>query len=69
MTAPLRTFLAIPPEEQLLYMIGRRSGIFSQLEELYDPELRRHAEKIRATHQVNLENVDVFAAEMMKRFI
>lgn len=69
MTAPLRTFLAMPPEEQLIYMVGRRTGIFSKLEELHDSELRNHAEKACAAHRVTLDNVDNFTLEMMKRFI
>jgi hypothetical protein len=69
MTAPIRDFLALPPEEQLLYMVGRRTGIFSQLGDLHDAELRGHAEKAQTAHKVTLENVEVFAAEMMKRFI
>lgn len=69
MTAPLRTFLALPAEEQLLYMVGRRTGIFSCLKDLHDAELRGHAEKARTAYQVNLDNVDAFSAEMMKRFI
>ena len=31
-------------EEQMLYQIGRRSGIFSRLDDLNDPELRKYAE-------------------------
>ena len=69
MTAPLRTFLTMPPEEQLIYMVGRRTGIFSRLEDLHDSELRNHAEKARTAHQVTLDNVDDFTLEMMKRFI
>jgi hypothetical protein len=69
MTEPIRKFLGMRPEEQLLYMVGRRTGIFSKLEDLYDPELSGHAEKARAAHCVNLSNVEDFAAEMMKRFI
>jgi hypothetical protein len=69
MTEPIRTFLAMPPEEQLIYMVGRRTGIFSSLEDLNDPVLLNHAEKARAAHRVTLENVEVFSAEMMKRFI
>ncbi|MFC1779589.1 radical SAM protein [Thermodesulfobacteriota bacterium] len=69
MTAPLRTFLAMPPEEQLIYMVGRRTGIFSRLEDLHDSELRNHAEKARTAHRVTLDNVDDFTLEMMKRFI
>jgi hypothetical protein len=69
MTAPIRKFLALPEEEQLLYMVGRRTGIFSQLNNLQDAELRGHAEKARAAYQVSLETLDEFTAEMMKRFI
>lgn len=69
MTAPLRAFLAMPPEEQLIYMVGRRTGIFSKLEDLYDSELRNHAEKARTAHRVTLDNVDDFTLEMMKQFI
>lgn len=68
-TAPIRRFLAMPAEEQLLYIVGRRSGVFSRLEDLNDPELVRHAEKIRTANRVNLDNVEAFTAEMMKRFI
>ena len=69
MTAPLRAFLAMPPEEQLIYMVGRRTGIFSKLEDLHDSELRNHSEKARTAHRVTLENVDDFTLEMMKQFI
>lgn len=68
-TAPIRRFLAMPAEEQLLYIVGRRSGIFSRLENLNDSELVKHAEKIRTAHRVNLDNIETFTAEMMKRFI
>jgi histone acetyltransferase (RNA polymerase elongator complex component) len=69
MTAPLRAFLAMPAEEQLIYMVGRRTGIFSKLEDLHDSELRNHAEKARTAHRVTLDNVDDFTLEMMKQFI
>jgi len=69
MTAPIRRFLAMPAEEQLLYMVGRRAGIFSRLDDLYDPELVVHVEKIRIAHRVNLDSIEAFTAEMMKRFI
>lgn len=69
MTAPIRTFLAMEPEGQLLYMVGRRAGIFSALSDLQDPVLRRQAERTRVTHQVTLDNVDEFSMAMMKRFI
>jgi hypothetical protein len=69
MTAPIRTFLALDPEQQLLYLVGRRCGIFSRLADLYDAELRNHAQKALVAYQVTEENVEEWAAEMMKRFI
>lgn len=69
MTAPIRSFLSLDPEQQLLYQVGRRCGIFSRLTDLDDAELRGHAEKALVAHQVTLENVEDWAAEMMQRFI
>lgn len=69
MTAPIRKFLTLSEEEQLLYMVGRRTGIFSRLDHLHDTELRGHTEKARIAHRVTLDNVEDFAAEMMTRFI
>ncbi len=69
MTAPLRTFLAMPTQEQLLYVVGRRTGIFTRLADLEDAELRRHAEKALSAHRVTLGSLDAWAAEMMQRFI
>lgn len=68
-TAPIRTFLTLAPEEQLLYLVGRRTGIFSRLTDLEDPQLRGHAEKALLAHRVTTGNVDAWAAEMMQRFI
>ena len=67
--APLRAFLSLPPDEQLLYRVGRRTSIFSKLVDLNDPVLREHAERARASYGVTLESVDDFTTEMLKRFI
>ncbi len=56
-------------EEQMLYQIGRRSGIFSRLDDLNDPELRKHAERNYSDLKVTPQNVDHIVAETMKRFI
>ncbi|MFO7811469.1 MAG: radical SAM protein [Pelovirga sp.] len=69
MTAPIRSFLNMQPQEQMLYMVGRRTGIFSCLADLNDRVLCGHAEKSLVAHQVTLENVETWAAEMMHRFI
>lgn len=69
MTAPIRVFLTMQPREQMLYMVGRRTGIFSRLADLDDRVLRGHAEKALVAHRVTLENVETWAADMMQRFI
>jgi len=69
MTAPIRSFLAMTPEEQMLYLVGRRTGIFSRISDLYDRQLRGHAERALVAHRVNLDNVETWATGMMQRFI
>ncbi|MFO7983725.1 MAG: radical SAM protein [Desulfuromonadales bacterium] len=69
MTAPIRAFLTMEPQKQVFYIVGRRTGIFRRLADLDDDELCAHAEKALAAHGVTIDNVDVWAAEMMQRFI
>jgi len=80
MTSVIKQFLSMELEEQMLYQIGRRSGIFSRLDDLYsgifsrlddlyDPELRTYAQRNFSDLQVTPQNVDRIVAETMKRFI
>ncbi len=69
MTEPIKNFLGMDAEGQLLYVVGRRSGIFSRLDDMSDPDLKIHAERARDAHRVSLNNVEEFTAEMVKRFI
>jgi len=69
MTAPIRTFLALVSQEQVLYIVGRRTGIFTRLADLDDAVLRGHAEKAMIAHQVTSDNVETWAAQMMQRLI
>jgi len=69
MTTPIRSFLALPPHQQMLYLVGRRTGIFTRLSDLDDGELRGHAERSVAAHRVTSDNVEAWSAEMMQRFI
>ena len=39
MTAVIRRFLALDPNEQALYQVGRRTGVFQRLDQLADPAL------------------------------
>ena len=69
MTEPIRTFLTLEQKQQLLYLVGRRTGIFTRLAELEDVQLRRHAENALLAHRVTSDNVAAWTAEIMQRFI
>jgi radical SAM superfamily enzyme YgiQ (UPF0313 family) len=69
MTAPIKEFLSMYSQQQVLYMVGRRAGVFRRLGDMNDPVRLRHAENARQAHNVTIENVDDFTAEMVKRFI
>ncbi|TYO98839.1 radical SAM family protein [Geothermobacter ehrlichii] len=69
LTAPLRAFLALAPDEQLLCVVGRRTGIFSRFADLYDPTRRRQVEALCAEHQITLDNLDDFSTRMMAQLI
>jgi hypothetical protein len=69
MLAILRAFLNMSPEDQCVYQIGRRFGIFHGLSDMADAE-RLNAAKLRCREfGVTPENIDVVIDEMMKRFI
>jgi hypothetical protein len=69
MTAPIREFLTMTPEDQMFYRVGRRTGIFSRLGDRDDPELREHVIRACRTYRVTPENINAFTAEMISRFI
>lgn len=65
----LRSFLAMDPEHQCLYQVGRRVGIFSRLSDMESPHRLSKAEKICEENGITPENVDKIVDELMKRFI
>jgi Radical SAM superfamily len=69
MTAVIERFLCLDKQEQMLYQIGRRSGLFSRLDDLDDPTLRTYAEWKYSELNVTEENIDSIIADMMNRFI
>ena len=69
MTEPIRTFMNLEPSQQLLYLVGRRTGIFTRLADMEDVQLKGHAEKALLAHRVTSDNVETWTAEMMQRFI
>ncbi len=68
-TAPIKSFLSMDKQKQLIYIVGRRAGVFSCLDDINDPVRMRHAENAVKSYCITLNNVDDFTAEMMKKFI
>ena len=69
MIAVIERFLAMAPEEQVLYQIGRRTGIFRRLDDCRDPGLRRQAQRYVEQWMVTPENVDRICDQLVQRFI
>ncbi len=69
MTGVLKTFLAMPAEEQMVYQVGRRLGLFGRLADLQQP--RRRARVVQTCREVGItpENVDGLIDDLMRRFI
>ncbi len=69
MLKPLRDFLTMDPEQQTLYIIGRRLGVFSSLNDMDSPRRLNRAEKACRELGITPKNVAAVADELMKRFI
>jgi len=59
-------FLDLPPEEKLIFQLGRRMGHFQVLSDLYSPVQRNHIEKIRDRLQATPENIDRIIEEKLQ---
>lgn len=69
MIAPVRGFLELPPEEQLLFCVGRRTHKISRYGELKSPRQRKYAEQIVEELGATVENMDEVINTIMKRFV
>jgi hypothetical protein len=69
MLSVVQTFLDLPAEEQVLYQVGRRTGLFRRLDDRHDPGLRRQAQEFVDHWQVTPANVDQVVDQLMQRFI
>ncbi len=67
--APIEKFLKMSPERQMIYRIGRRTGIFSSIKDLNNRTLLSHALKAKERYGVNLDNVDEFTTAIIRQFI
>jgi radical SAM superfamily enzyme YgiQ (UPF0313 family) len=69
MTGLIRAFLALAPEDQVVYQTGRRLGLLARFSDLEVPARRRRAEQAVAHYGIRPENVDTVVDEIIKRFI
>ena len=67
--SPIKKFLAMDPERQMIYRVGRRTGVFSQLADLERPDLLAQAQAARDRYGVTEDNVDKFTETIIKQFI
>ena len=67
--ALLDAFLALSPDEQCRFQVGRRLGIFNRLEDLQRPRRRARVDEICVQHGIHPDNVDAMVDEMVNRFI
>ena len=62
-------FLNMQPNDQVIYQVGRRMGMFRGLGDLDDRGSRERVEHICSRNDITPDNVDAVIDEMMKRFI
>ncbi len=69
MAGVIERFLAIAPAEQVLYQIGRRTGVFRRLDDIHEPVRRRHAQQYVDRFGATPANVDAICETLKQRFI
>ncbi|MBW2411046.1 MAG: radical SAM protein [Deltaproteobacteria bacterium] len=69
MMKPIEDFLAMDSEQQTLYIVGRRLGVFSSLNDMESPRRLNRAEKACRELGITPDNRDGIVEELMKRFI
>ena len=69
MMKPVQDFLSMDPEQQTLYIVGRRLGVFSRLSDMDSPQRLKGAEKACRELGITPDNRDRVVEELMKRFI
>jgi hypothetical protein len=65
----LQAFLAMEPEQQCLFQVGRRLGVFTQISDMEIREKRAIAESACRQYGVTPDNVDELIQEAMKGFV
>ncbi len=69
MVSALRSFLSLPPENQALFQVGKRMGIFSCLDDMKDAFKMEKARETCEQHGITAKNADQAIEEIIKRYI
>jgi hypothetical protein len=69
MIQPIRDFLQLPPAEQMLFCIGRRTHRFACLKDLTNPVRRANAQKLCDSLGATPDNYDEIIESLVQRFI
>jgi radical SAM superfamily enzyme YgiQ (UPF0313 family) len=67
--AVLRWFLALPAEEQLIFRVGRRTGVMTLREDLENEARRNRVHQMIMEAGITAENIDQFTDTLIQRFI
>ncbi len=65
----LDSFLDMEPEQQVLYQIGRRMGLFRGPDDMEDTELLNQVKQTCQANGITVDNVDSVIDGLMKRFV
>jgi len=69
MAAPIREFLQLSSQEQMIFCIGRRTHRLSKLADINNPAKRHFAEQICAEIGATPENMNTIVDSIIKQFI
>jgi hypothetical protein len=65
----IERFLSMGAREQMTYRVGRRTGIYSKMDDVYDIDLMPHVDYQIRANGVTQGNLNQFTDSMMERFI
>lgn len=69
MVAALEKFLSLGEEDQMIYRIGRRTGIMNRLFHIENESKRKRIKEIIENNNITLENIDAVTDSLIKKFI
>ena len=69
LTGILKTFLKMSSDDQVIFQIGRRKGIFHTIDDMHDPIRLSKAKRICVEYGVTSENVDEITQSILRMYI